>query len=561
MNNLWRRSLTGSAAGVIGSVLLVATWIDGWLAVLVGILAGVAFSLAFRPGAGRPLDSVMAGGTTGIALWVVVNVIAEPVLRGDGAQWEAAGLGRLFPNLVGWMLFGAVVSILVRIGVAVGERALGPEKPPSVPVAPTPARIVVLGGGFAGVTALSYLERRFGGDPAVAFTLISDTNALLFTPMLAEVAGSSLEASHISAPLRTSLRRTRIVRGAATGVDLERRTVCVAAASHGSEHAEPFDHLVLALGAVSNYLGMEDVEAEAFDFKSLEDAIRLRNHVIEMFERADREPDPVARRALVTFVIAGGGYAGAELAGGVNDFARGMSTYYPQIPPEEVRVVLVHSRDRILPELGDGLAAYALERMRARGVTFKLNTRVAGARRGAVLLSPDEELATETLVWTAGTRPSPLLAQLPFERDRRGAVVVEGTLAVPGHPAVWALGDCAAVPNAESGETSPPTAQFALRQAKTLAQNIEESLAGRPLHPFRFKAVGALCVVGHHTACAEVYGRRFSGFFAWLMWRGIYVGKLPGLERKLHVLTDWVAELFFPRDIVQTLSVTRERED
>ncbi len=319
---------------------------------------------------------------------------------------------------------------------------------------------------------MSYLEQRFGGNPAVSFSLVSDTNALLFTPMLADVAASSLEASHISAPLRTSLRRTRVVRGEVTRIDLERRTVCLAAASQGSEHAEPFDHLVLALGAVSNYLGMEDVEAEAFDFKSLEDAIRLRNHVIEMFERADREPDPVARRALVTFVIAGGGFAGAELAGGVNDFARGMLAYYPQIPPEEVRVVLVHSRDRILPELGDGLAAYALERMRARGVTFKLNTRVAGARRGAVLLSPDEELATETLVWTAGTRPSPLLAQLPFERDRRGAVVVEGTLAVPGHPAVWALGDCAAVPNAESGETSPPTAQFALRQAKTLAQNI-----------------------------------------------------------------------------------------
>ena len=561
MHNLWRRALTGSAAGSIGSVLLVTTWTADWLAVLVGILAGVAFSLAFRPAAGRPLDSVMAGGTTGIALWVAVNVIAEPVLRGEGAQWEAAGLARLFPNLVGWILFGAVLSLLVRIGVALAERVLGPERPPSVRIAPTPARIVVLGGGFAGVTAMSYLEQRFGGNPAVSFTLVSDTNALLFTPMLAEVAASSLEASHISAPLRTSLRRTRVVRGEVTRIDLERRTVCLAAASQGSEQAEPFDHLVLALGAVSNYLGMEDVRAEAFDFKSLEDAIRIRNHVIEMFECADREPNPAARQAMVTFVIAGGGFAGAELAGGVNDFARGMLAYYPQIPPEEVRVVLVHSRDRILPELGDGLAAYALERMRARGVTFKLNTRVAGARRGAVLLSPDEEIATETLVWTAGTRPNPLLSHLPLEHDRRGAVVVEGTLAVPGHPDVWALGDCAAVPNAENGETSPPTAQFALRQAKTLAQNIQASLAGRPLHPFRFKAIGALCVVGHHTACAEVYGRRFSGFFAWLMWRGIYVGKLPGLERKLHVLADWLAELFFPRDIVQTLSVTRERED
>jgi NADH dehydrogenase len=202
--------------------------------------------------------------------------------------------------------------------------------------------------------------------------------------------------------------------------------------------------------------------------------------------------------------------------------------------------------------------------MRARGVSFKLSTRVADARRGVVVLhpadGPPEEIPTETLVWTAGTRPNPLLEALPVERDRRGAVVVDGTLAVPGQVGLWALGDCAAAPNAAGGETCPPTAQFALRQAKTLAYNLHATLHGKPLKPFAFKAIGALCVVGHHTACAEVYGRRFSGLFAWLMWRGIYVGKLPGLERKVYVLADWIIELFFPRDIVQTLSVTREQE-
>jgi NADH dehydrogenase len=290
--------------------------------------------------------------------------------------------------------------------------------------------------------------------------------------------------------------------------------------------------------------------------------MRIRNHVIDLFERADRELDPAIRQALLTFVVAGGGFAGAELAGGLNDFTRGMLADYPNIPPGELRIFLVHSRDRILPELSAPLAAYALDRMAARGVTFKLNTRVAGARRGVVLLKPEEELRTETLVWTAGTTPNPLLQALPVARDKRGAVLVEPTLAAPGHAGLWALGDCAAVHDGKTGAPCPPTAQFALREAKTLAHNIHASVRGQPLTPFHFDSLGALCVVGHHTACAELAvpfsgGKtlRFSGLLAWLMWRAIYLAKLPGLERKVRVLVDWVIELFFPRDIVQTIDV------
>ncbi len=263
---------------------------------------------------------------------------------------------------------------------------------------------------------------------------------------------------------------------------------------------------------------------------------------------------------MLTFVVAGGGFAGAELAGALNDFVRGMVVYYPNVSADEMRVVLVHSRDRILPELSDDLAAYARDRMTARGVVFKLGTRVVDARPGLVVLDPFEELRTETLVWTAGTMPNPLLRALPVERDRRVAVMVDGTLAVPGHPGVWALGDCASVPNAETGAPSPPTAQFALRQAKTLAHNIHASVRGKPPKAFRFKAIGALCVVGHHTACAEIRGRRFSGLLAWLMWRTVYLAKLPGLDRKAYVLADWIVELFFPRDLVQTIGSGRERE-
>jgi NADH dehydrogenase len=264
---------------------------------------------------------------------------------------------------------------------------------------------------------------------------------------------------------------------------------------------------------------------------------------------------------MLTFVVAGGGFAGAELAGALNDFARGMLAYYPNITPEEVRVVLVHSRDRILPELGEELAAYALERMAARGVIFKLNVRVADARPGAVLLSNQEEIGTETLVWTAGTTPNPLVQTLPLDRDKRGAVIVDNTLAVPRWPGVWAVGDCAAIVDAKTGQPCPPTAQFALREARTLAHNIHASIRGLPLTPFHFNALGTLCVVGHHTACAEIKGVRFSGLFAWLLWRGIYVAKLPSLERKVRVVVDWTVELFFPRDIVQTLEFDNDRKE
>jgi NADH dehydrogenase len=251
------------------------------------------------------------------------------------------------------------------------------------------------------------------------------------------------------------------------------------------------------------------------------------------------------------------------LAGALNDFARGMLADYPNLRTEELRIILVHARDRILPELSEPLARYAQARMTERGVTFKLNTRLTDAGPGAVILRPAEEIRAQTLVWTAGTAPNPLLKTLSVEQDKRGAVIVDSALRVKGQPALWAVGDCAAVTDAKNGNPCPPTAQFALREAKTLARNIHASLYGTTLTPFHFDSLGALCVVGHQTACAELtvpFARhnsvRFSGLLAWLMWRGIYLAKLPGLERKVRVLIDWIIELFFPRDIVQTIDIS-----
>ena len=555
-----RRGLIGLVAGFAASLVLIKIQGMPIASVFSGALFGLTYAFAGQFEPQTYVDGCLTGGALGVPAWIFFSVILYPTLGGRMPEWRDAQMHALFPELIGWLISGAIVGLTTSVLSDLALARFGTEPAPQTMPQPEQKRVVILGGGFGGVTTAQELEKLFGPDRSIGFTLVSETNALLFTPMLAEVAGSSLEPSHISAPVRASLRRTQVVRGRVSQVDLTRRRVHVEMRGVGVRELV-YDHLVLALGGVSNYLGLKNVEERALDFKSLFDAISIRNHIIDMFEQADREEDPELRRERLTFVIAGGGFAGAELAGSVNDFARGILVDFPNLSSRDLQIVLIHSRDRILPELSESLGRYAQASMTLRGVTFRLNCRLTDCLPGKVILS-DGELRTRTLVWTAGTVPNPLLRTLPLQTDRRGAAVVDEMLGVPGYPGVWALGDCAAVNDVKTGEPCPPTAQFALREAHLLARNIRASLQGSPPKAFHFDSLGALCVVGHHTACAELripFTRakkvRFRGLFAWLLWRGIYLGKLPGMERKIRVLSDWLIELFFPRDIVQTIDL------
>src|SRR5262245_986529 len=433
------------------------------------------------------------------------------------------------------------------------RETFGPPRHPSGRGFVPATKILVLGGGFGGVYTALHLERLLGATADVAITLVSRENFFLFTPMLHEVAASDLDITHIVSPLRTLLKRTAIFIGDIAGIDLDRRRVRVTHGFETHEHDLAYDHLVIALGSMTNFHGLAGIDAPALTRKTLGDAIPVRNRTIATLEEADSECAS-GRGQLLTFVVAGGGFAGVETIAGLNDFVREALRFYPRIPSDRVRMVLVHAGPIILPELGDALGAYAQRKLAARGIEIVTNAKVSAVTDREVMLADGRRISSQLIVWTAGTSPHPLLHDLPCMLDR-GRVVVDETLAMPGYRGVWALGDCAVVPDRRSGRPHPPTAQHALREAKTVASNIAASLNGQPARAFSFRTIGQLAAIGRRTGVARVFGVNFSGFFAWWLWRTIYLSKLPRFEKKCRVAIDWTLDLVFTKDFVQFLTV------
>jgi NADH dehydrogenase len=410
-------------------------------------------------------------------------------------------------------------------------------------------RVLILGGGFGGLYAALEFEKR--SDPDFEVTLISQENFFLFTPMLHEVAASDLDVTHIVNPIRKLLRHVRFFEGEVQSVQLAERRVVVAHGFDRHTHSLEYDHIVFGLGCAANFYNIPGLRDRALQMKSLADAIALRNRLIMHLEEAGTDCAEKNRTALLTFVVAGGGFAGVETIGSINDLLREAVPFYPNLKIEMLRVILVHPGDFVLPELGEELGRYASRKLAERGVEIRPNTKVKAVTPRTVELTDGAQIDSFTLIWTAGTSSHPLLndLDLPKERNR---LRVSTALAVEGFSGVWALGDCAMIPDQQGGYY-PPTAQHASREGKVLAYNIVASVRSEALKPFQFKTLGLLASIGRRTGVARILGINFSGFIAWWLWRTIYLLKLPRLEKKLRVALDWTLDLFFTKDFVQYL--------
>ena len=408
-------------------------------------------------------------------------------------------------------------------------------------------RVLILGGGFGGLYAALEFEKRRDSDFEV--TLISQENFFLFTPMLHEVAASDLDLTHIVNPIRKMLRHVSFFEGDVRSVDIARRQVVVAHGFDQHTHSLEYDHIVFALGCVTNFYNIPNLAETAITMKSLADAVALRNRLIEHLEEADTECAANNREPLLTFVVAGGGFAGVETIGSINDFLKGALPYYTNLKPEMMRVVLVHPGEFVLPELGEELGRYASRKLAKRGVEIMANSKIKSVNSREVELTNGISINCATLIWTAGTVPHPLLAELPLPKERQ-RLKVNAAMGVEGHPGIWAVGDCAMIPDKRGGY-QPPTAQHASREGKVIAHNIIANSRGKDLIPFRFKTLGLLASIGRRTGVARILGVNFSGFVAWWLWRTIYLLKLPRVEKKLRVALDWTLDVFFSKDFVQ----------
>jgi NADH dehydrogenase len=427
-------------------------------------------------------------------------------------------------------------------------------------------RILVTGGGFVGTYAALRLERRLPAGSGHQIVLVNPENFLQYQPFLPEAASGNIEPRHVVVPLREVLRRTRLVVGEVEAIDHDARRARIRTIADDEPLDLHYDALVLAPGSVSRVLPVPGLADRAIGFKTIAEAIHLRNVVLSRLEAAAETTDPDHRRALLTFVFVGGGYAGVEALAELEDLARAALRRYPELHDVVPRWVLIEAATSILPELDAGLARYAQSLLARRGVDVRLETRLESAEGGVMRLSDGDVFPAETLVWTTGVRPHPLAAHAGLAVDAQGRVTTDEFLRVLDAdggpvPGAWAAGDAAAVPDPASGRPCPPTAQHALRQARCLADNLAATIEGRALRRFRYRNRGQLVSLGRYRGVAKLPGRiRVRGFVAWWLHRTYHLAMMPTINRRVRILLDWTVTLLFPRDITALGSLQRPRE-
>jgi NADH:quinone reductase (non-electrogenic) len=418
-------------------------------------------------------------------------------------------------------------------------------------------RILIVGAGFAGLYAAMELRRATAAGHRV--TVVNDENFMQYQPFLPEVASGTIDPRAVVVPLRRVLRHCEVLIGEVRGVEHEQRRALVRFAD-GHEERIGYDVLVITVGSRSRVLPVPGLTEHGVGFKTVQEAIFLRNHVLSRLDVAAETEDPERGRAALTFVFVGAGYAGVEALGGLEDLARDAIRNYPMLAPGEMRWLLVEATGKILPELGEDLAGYALEQLRGRGIEIVLNTRLDSAEKGVIRLSDGREFPADTLVWTAGVKPSPLAQASGLPVDDAGRIIVDETLRVRGLKDAWAAGDAAAVPDRTTGRPAPPTAQHALREGRRLGKNLAAVLDGHAPEPFVYRNAGGVASLGRYKGVAMVYGVKFRGFAGWFLHRSYHLLAMPTFSRKVKIAMDWTTALLFPRDIAQLGALERPRE-
>jgi len=433
-------------------------------------------------------------------------------------------------------------------------------------------KIVILGGGFAGVECARQLESEFGDNSEIELIMISEDNFLLFTPMLPQVASGMIETRHIVLPIRTICQKTKFYEGRIKNIDPFGKLVNLWGTGDKRSVSIHYDFLVVALGSETNFFGMADVEKNAYTMKTLNDAVVLRNRIIDMLEQAENETNPILRKSFLNFVVAGGGFAGIETAGELMDLILDARKHYPNIRKDDLKVIVIEALPMILPGFNEKLAEFAKQKLIERGIDIKLRTAITSFDGNEVTTklldqnpkdSVDESkvdsIITKTLIWTAGVTPVNTIKRSMLKTDR-GKVIINDYLEVQDFPGVFAIGDCALFLNPETKRPYPPTAQIAEAQAKTAAKNLTALIKNSEKEKFEYHSKGQMAIIGKRSGIATFLGMNISGFWAWLIWRNVYLSKIPTFDKQVRVFLDWTIDLFFDRDISRLKMMKREDE-
>ena len=431
---------------------------------------------------------------------------------------------------------------------------------------------MILGGGFAGVECCRQLESQFGDDPNTELIMVSEDNFLLFTPMLPQVASGMIETRHIVLPIRTICKKTKFYEGRIKNIDPHGKLVNLWGTGDKRSISIHYDFLIVALGSETNFFGMSDVEKNAFTMKTLNDAVMLRNRVIDMLEKAENETNPIFRKSLLNFVVVGGGFAGIETAGELMDLLLDARKHYSTIQKNDIKVIVLEALPVILPGFNKKLAEFAKEKMIERGIEIRLKTVVTSFDGNEVKIKSLDEnsknpideskidgIRTLTLIWTAGVTPVNTIKRSMFKTEK-GKILTNDYLEVPDFPGVFAIGDCALFLDPQTKKPLPPTAQIAEAQAKVAAKNLKALIKNSEKEKFVFHSKGQMAIIGKRSGIATFFGMNISGFWAWLIWRNVYLSKISTLDKKVRVLLDWTIDLFFDRDISRLKLMKRETE-